>query len=287
MKTLKNESRIYMEQIVSAAQICYAETDAPTDRALMQLYTVMGAQICAQGEKAFVMHLAEALAKQFPQRKGFSPRNLRRMRDFYHFYKNSPLLMAQAMELGWTQNTMILECCETNEQRSFYMRLAAEKQLSKLALAKAIGENLFEAQMQTEFATLSEPVGDSSTTEGADTGMDAKTGVGASLPQCEPFRQGATTPIQRQPIPQPHLRGFFGFGFVKSKLREIMPRNSSSGTSPPSATVFQCSLFMCQPGLTDPQICRKKSASNGSHLRLIHSLPSRSKVSANHLRLAA
>ena len=127
MKTLKNESSIYREQIISAVQLCYAETDAPTDRALMQLYTVIGERICAQGEKAFVVHLAEALAKQFPQRKGFSPRNLRRMRDFYRFYKNSPSLMAQAMELGWTQNTMILECCETNEQRSFYMRLAAEK----------------------------------------------------------------------------------------------------------------------------------------------------------------
>ena len=198
MKTLKNESRIYMEQIVSAAQICYAETDAPTDRALMQLYTVMGAQICAQGEKAFVMHLAEALAKQFPQRKGFSPRNLRRMRDFYHFYKNSPLLMAQAMELGWTQNTMILECCETNEQRSFYMRLAAEKQLSKLALAKAIEENLFEAQMQTEFASPSEPVGDSSTTEGADTGMGTKPSVGHRCPCVSLSAKGIPRPYNHR-----------------------------------------------------------------------------------------
>lgn len=287
MKTLKKESGIYIEQIVSAIQICYAETDAPTDRALMQLYAVIGEQICAQGEKAFVVHLAETLAMQFPQRKGFSPRNLRRMRDFYCTYENSPSLMAQAMELGWTQNTMILECCKTNEQRSFYMRLAAAEQFSKLALAKAIEENIFETQSHAELATLSELVSDFAAHEGMDTVMDTKPSVGASLPLCEPFRQGDVTPMQRRASPPPYLQRFFAFGFVKSKLREIMSNTSASGTSPPSATVFQCSLFMCQPGLTDMKICRRKSASSGSHLRLIHSLPSRSKMSANHLRLTA
>ncbi len=287
MKALKKESSNYMEQIVSAIRACYAETDTPSDRALMQLYAVIGEQICAQGEKAFVVHLAEALATQFPQRKGFSPRNLRRMRDFYHLYENSPSLMAQAMELGWTQNTMILECCETNEQRSFYMRLAAEEQLSKLALAKAIEENIFETQMQAAPAALSEPVGDFTAHEAVDTNANTKTSVVASLPLCEPFRQGDVTPMQRQSILPPYLRSVFGFGLVKSKLREIMSQTSASGTSPPIMMVFQCSLFMCQPGVSDLKICRRKSASIGSHLRLMHSLPSRSKMSANHLRLAA
>lgn len=287
MKVLKNESSNYMHQIVSAIHACYAETDAPSDRALMQLYVLIGEQICAQGEKAFVVHLAEALAIQFPQRKGFSPRNLRRMRDFYLLYENSPSLMAQAMELGWTQNTLILECCETNEQRSFYMRLAAAERLSKLALAKAIEENIFEAQSQDELATLFEPVNNFAAHEGMDTAMDIKPSVGASLPLCEPFRQGCDAPIPLRAVPPPYLRQFLVFAFVKSKLREIMSKTSASGTSPPSVTVFQCSLFMCQPGVTDMEICRRKSASNGSHLRLIHSLPSRSKISANHLRFTA
>lgn len=287
MKALKKESSNYIEQIVSAIQVCYAKTDTPTDRALMQLYAVIGEQICAQGEKAFVVHLAEALTTQFPQRKGFSPRNLRRMRDFYRLYENSPSLMAQAMELGWTQNTMILECCETNEQRSFYMQLAAAEQLSKLALAKAIEANLFEIQAQAKPTAPFKPVCDCAAHEGVDTGIDLKPSVGALLPLCEPFRQGGITPIQRRAIPPPYLRGVFGFDLVKSKLREIMSHTSASGTSPPSATVFQCVLFMCQPGLTDLKSCRRKSASSGSHLRLIHSFPSRSKISANHLRLTA
>lgn len=287
MKMLKKESGVYMEQIVSAVQVCYAETDAPTNRMLMQLYAVIGEQICAQGETAFVVHLAEALAMQFPQRKGFSPRNLRRMRDFYRLYENSPCLMAQAMELGWTQNTMILECCETNEQRSFYMQLVTAEQLSKLALAKAIEENIFETQAQAELDALSEPVGDFAAHEGIDTNADTKTRIGASLPLCEPFRQGDVTPMQRQSILPPYLRSVFGFGLVKSKLREIIPHTSASGTSPPIMMVFQCSLFMCQPGVSDLKTCRRKSASIGSHLRLMHSLPSRSKMSANHLRLAA
>src|SRR5574344_2386072 len=142
MKLLKNDSIIFVEQIMKKINSCYTDSN-PSNAQLMELYSLIGKNICEQGEKAFVVHLAEILSEQFPQRKGFSPRNLRRMRDFYHLYENSPSLMAQAMELGWTQNTLILECCKTTEQRSFYMRLAAAEQFSKLALAKAIEENIF------------------------------------------------------------------------------------------------------------------------------------------------
>lgn len=149
MKVLKNDCTGYVEKIQDEINCCYAQGN-PTNSQLMELYGFIGKNICEQGEKAFVVYLTKILAGQFPQLKGFSPRNLRRMRDFYKTYQTEPTLMKKAQNLSWTQNTVILECCENNEQRSFYLDLAKENNLSKLALMKAIKEEIFEQALTVE-----------------------------------------------------------------------------------------------------------------------------------------
>ncbi|MDK2965799.1 DUF1016 N-terminal domain-containing protein [Lacrimispora sp.] len=195
MKALKNESSLYMEQIVSAITACCGSNDKPSNRSLMELYTMIGRCICGQGEKAFVAHLAESLAIRFPLLKGFSLRNLRRMRDFYRTYANSPALMEKAQSLSWTQNAVILECCETDEHRSFYICLAAAQNLSKLALMKAIQENAFDALSNEESPESNlAPVSDISSNTGVDTAASIVTACAPFVPGCEPFRQGDDMP---------------------------------------------------------------------------------------------
>lgn len=60
---------------------------------------------------------SEYIRAKYPQVHGFSPRNLRRMRDFYRTYENHPAAMSLAMELGWTQNVVIMEAELTMELR--------------------------------------------------------------------------------------------------------------------------------------------------------------------------
>lgn len=199
MKALKNESSIYMDRIITDITNCYKDNAEPGNAELMELYGFIGRCICEQGEKAFVVHLAEILARQIPQSKGFSPRNLRRMRDFYRTYENSPLLLKQAQMLNWTQNAVILDCCETNEQRAFYLCLAAEQNLSKLALIDAIENDAFSAsaadtateRVQTAVA----PVCDCATAEAVDTTATDKSPCGAFVPEREPSCQGSSMPI--------------------------------------------------------------------------------------------
>lgn len=119
MKALKHESATYVEQIVSAIRSCYAQDTEPTNAQLTALYSIIGKFICQQGEKAFVAHLAKLLTEQLPQLGGFYMRNLRRMRDFYHAYENQLELMHKAQTLGWTQNAVIMDCCDTDAQRFF------------------------------------------------------------------------------------------------------------------------------------------------------------------------
>lgn len=203
MKALKNESALFTSRIAGAIADCYAGNPEPADAELMSLYAVIGKCICEQGEKAYVVHLAQTLAEQFLQYKGFSPRNLRRMRDFYRAYETSPALMARAQSLNWTQNTVILECCDTDEQRAFYIRLAMEQDLSKLALMKAIESGAFEAagmeqNVAEDMAPACAAVSDCPEAEAVDATPPAEAACGAFVTACGTLRQGSGMPIEQR-----------------------------------------------------------------------------------------
>lgn len=115
-----------------------------TEENTLKLYNIIGKAISEKGEKAFVSYLASILAEM--NLKGFSARSLRRMRDFYETYKNRTDLINLASKLNWTQNTVILEKCSSDEEYEFYLKLAISENLSKLALIDGINENLHQKQ---------------------------------------------------------------------------------------------------------------------------------------------
>ena len=51
--------------------------------AQMELYCEIGKAVCRRTEKGAAVMASEYLNKNYPDVKGFSPRNIRRMRDFY------------------------------------------------------------------------------------------------------------------------------------------------------------------------------------------------------------
>jgi hypothetical protein len=58
-----------------------------SDLTEMELYCGVGRAVCARPEKGAAVMAAEYLQSRCPERKGFSPRNLRRMRSFYLAYE--------------------------------------------------------------------------------------------------------------------------------------------------------------------------------------------------------
>ena len=83
----------------------------------MELYFEIGKIVCAHPEKGTAVMAAEYLQANYPGDRGFSPRNLRRMREFYRAYADNSELRALALKLGWTQNMAILEGCESFDER--------------------------------------------------------------------------------------------------------------------------------------------------------------------------
>ena len=83
----------------------------------MELYCEIGRVVSGRAAKGAAVAASEYLQAAYPAAEGFSPRNVRRMRDFYRMYGDTPELLAAAMRLNWTQNVVIMEAELTMDER--------------------------------------------------------------------------------------------------------------------------------------------------------------------------
>ena len=118
----------------------FAELDTlkAADLPQMKLCCEIGRLVSARSEKGAAVAAAEYLCGMYPDVSGFSPRNLRRMRDFYRTYESSPEVLAQSMTIGWTQNVVILEAELTPQERAWYIWAVQRFEWSKLELQRKI-----------------------------------------------------------------------------------------------------------------------------------------------------
>ena len=118
----------------------FAALDALMAAALpqMDLYYEIGRLVSGRQEKGAAVAAAEYLRGTYPDIPGFSPRNLRRMREFFRTYENAPEALTEAMALGWTQNVVILEAELTVQERIWYIRAVRQYGWSKLEIQRKI-----------------------------------------------------------------------------------------------------------------------------------------------------
>lgn len=111
----------------------------------IELYCEIGRLVNGRQEKGAAVAAAEYLHSAYPDVSGFSPRNLRRMRDFCSAYEDAPEMMAEAMAIGWTQNAVILEAELALQEKAWYIRAVRQFGWSKLELSRKIQEHTHEA----------------------------------------------------------------------------------------------------------------------------------------------
>ena len=104
----------------------------------MERYFATGQAVAERPEKGAAVAAAEYIQKRWPDEKGYSPRNLRRMRELYWVYGDCPEAIALAEQIGWTQNVVILEADLDLSLRLWYMRAARQFGWSKLELIEMI-----------------------------------------------------------------------------------------------------------------------------------------------------
>ncbi|ROL80147.1 hypothetical protein BLX41_08945 [Pseudomonas protegens] len=116
---------------------------------LVELYWQIGAYISRKIEASewgdgVVRQLADYLARQQPGLRGFTRRNLFRMRQFYEVYRGQEKVSAVLTQLPWTQNLIILAQGKCAQEREFYLRMAIQEQWSTRELERQIKSALFE-----------------------------------------------------------------------------------------------------------------------------------------------
>lgn len=152
--------------------------------ALIELYWKIGEYISErvaseEWGKGVVTELAQYIARTEPSAKGFSDKNLWRMKQFYETYKNAAILATlwrplkedkkivsttrqlkseklatvrrelniantALVQLSWSHHRIIFGRCQTEEERELYIRLSIQEKYSVRELERQIASGLFE-----------------------------------------------------------------------------------------------------------------------------------------------
>ncbi len=136
-------------QILRQIQASRQKVFAQVNTALIDLYWQIGKIISEKVQqstwgKGVVSELARYIAHNDPDIKGFSDKNLWRMKQFYETYQSDEKLSALARELPWTHNTIIFSRCKSVEERTFYLTLCSKERYSSRELERQIDASQYE-----------------------------------------------------------------------------------------------------------------------------------------------
>lgn len=124
--------------------------------ALIDLYWNIGAYLTSKIESAkwgdgVVSQLANYIARELPGQRGFSNKNLWRMKQFYETYRGSEEIVSTLLrQISWSHNCMIISRCKSQEERSYYLELCLNERLSFRQLERQIDCALYERSKSTE-----------------------------------------------------------------------------------------------------------------------------------------
>ena len=119
---------------------------------LINLYWNIGESLSKRADtsskgRSIVKELANYLQQTEPELRGFSDKNLWRMKQFYETYKDFPKVSPLVRLTSWTNNLLILSRTKSIEEKEFYLNLCKQDNYSKRELERQISAGLFERTM--------------------------------------------------------------------------------------------------------------------------------------------
>jgi predicted nuclease of restriction endonuclease-like (RecB) superfamily len=135
--------------VVGLIQAARQKAFEAVNTTLIDLYWQIGKHIsrkvaAADWGEGVVSQLATHIARAQPGLRGFTPRNLLRMRQFYEAYCQDAIATPLVSQIPWTHNLIILSQSKRPEEREFYLRMAVQERWSKRELERQLDAALFE-----------------------------------------------------------------------------------------------------------------------------------------------
>jgi len=129
------------------------------NRELILLYWQIGRDILERQERAgwgarIVERLAQDLHREFPDVRGFSPRNFKYMRAFAEAWPDEAIVQQLVAQLPWGHNVRLLDKVQDPAERAWYVEQAIQNGWSRNILVMQIESGLYRRQgkAQTNFA---------------------------------------------------------------------------------------------------------------------------------------
>ena len=122
---------------------------------LILMYRDIGEYISKQSENAeygvaYIQKLADFIAENYPELKGFNRRGLYRMKQFYELYKDNEKVSPLVTKSSWTNYLKIMSACKTMDECIFYMNMCIKERLSKRELERQIDSGYYERYMLSQ-----------------------------------------------------------------------------------------------------------------------------------------
>ena len=146
---VNNREKQFVE-VVSMIRNTKNEVVRLANASLIDLYWRVGKYISdkiavSEWGDGVVKQLSDYIERNSPEIKGFSDKNLWRMKQFYETYngvdeKLSPLVR----QISWTNNLIIISRTKTEEERAFYIKECIKERWSKRELDRQIDSALYE-----------------------------------------------------------------------------------------------------------------------------------------------
>lgn len=152
MNDLKKYNTVF-NTVVSAIRKAKQNAIHQVNTVLIDLYWEIGKTISQKVQqekwgKSVVQELALHIKKSDPTSRGFSDKNLWRMKQFYETYHQNKKLASLAREIPWTHNTIIFSSCKTTEEQAFYIQSCIDNKYTIKALERQITTATYQRSLQ-------------------------------------------------------------------------------------------------------------------------------------------
>ena len=140
-----------LEDIKARIRQAQVRAALSVNRELMLLYWHIGKEILQRQEQEgwgtkVIDRLARDLALEFPEMKGFSPRNLKYMRAFAEAWPDEQIVQEVLAQITWYHNITLLEKVKDPPERLWYVEQTIEHGWSRNVLVHQIESKLYERQ---------------------------------------------------------------------------------------------------------------------------------------------
>lgn len=149
------EYKAWLSELKTRLRSTQLKAAMSVNSTLLEFYWALGVDIVERQKDSkwgsgFLNQLSQDLMAEFPDMKGFSKRNLERIRRWYLFYIDSDLIatqpVSQLSQIPWSHNIVIVSKCCSVEEALYYVNNTIRYGWSRNVLTHQLESKLWERE---------------------------------------------------------------------------------------------------------------------------------------------